>query len=248
MNKLSERQKTILEKIIEEFVASAEPVSSQGLFQKHNFDVCPATLRIEMERLSEQGFLEQPFVSSGRIPTDKAYRFWVDELLNEEGNEGSLGGFNQLFDNEITDSLNFFHALTKEVAELTSGLAVSYLPGKELLLKEGWGQVIRQPEFNDTGKLSGFVEMIEQWEQGVLNEVRLPQELEILIGRENPFPQAQNFSHLVGQFFFDGQTQGILAIFGPKRMDYSKNIRVLQSLSKKVKNNGTRNKTTARRK
>ena len=242
MNNLSERQKTILEKIIEEFVASAEPVSSQGLFQKHDFDVCPATLRIEMEKLSEQGFLEQPFVSSGRIPTDKAYRFWVDELL-DEGGIVSQKRFGQSFDNGMTDSLSFFHALTKEVAELTCGLAVSYLPGKELLLKEGWGRVVKLPEFNNTERLSSFVETIEQWEQGVLSQAQLPEELEIWIGRENPFPQAQDFSRLTSQFFFDGQMQGILAIFGPKRMDYSKNIRVLQSLSKKVKNNGTRNKT-----
>ncbi|MBI4359197.1 MAG: hypothetical protein HY577_01230, partial [Candidatus Nealsonbacteria bacterium] len=69
---LTERQKNILERIIEDYVALAQPVSSLELEKKYNFGIKPAMLRIEMEKLSDGGYLSQPFVSSGRVPTDKA--------------------------------------------------------------------------------------------------------------------------------------------------------------------------------
>ena len=78
------RQGQILEKITREYIRLARPVSSQLLEEKYKLGICPATIRIEMQRLTDEGYLYQPHTSAGRVPTDKGYRFFVDNLLKKE--------------------------------------------------------------------------------------------------------------------------------------------------------------------
>ena len=84
MEGLSERQRQILQAIIKEYVATAEPVGSETLEKKYNFGVSPATIRNEMVALTKAGFLEKPHTSAGRAPTHSAFRFYIKELMHEE--------------------------------------------------------------------------------------------------------------------------------------------------------------------
>ena len=81
MTELTSRQKKILSLIIHEHIRSAEPVGSQLLVDRYRLDFSPATIRNEMADLEELGFLVQPHTSSGRIPTQQAYRYYVDEIM-----------------------------------------------------------------------------------------------------------------------------------------------------------------------
>jgi heat-inducible transcriptional repressor len=78
---LSDRQKHILQIIIEDYIATAEPVGSRTIARKYNLGISPATIRNEMSDLELLGFLEQPHTSAGRIPSGKAYRYYVDSLI-----------------------------------------------------------------------------------------------------------------------------------------------------------------------
>ena len=78
---LTERSKHILEAIIEDYILTAEPVGSRTITRRHGVTLSPATVRNVMADLEEMGFLVSPHTSAGRIPTDKAYRFYVDSLL-----------------------------------------------------------------------------------------------------------------------------------------------------------------------
>lgn len=78
---LEPRQEKILLAVIREYIATAEPVGSAILSQKYNFECSPATIRAEMARLEELGYLYQPHTSAGRVPLDRAYRHYVDRLL-----------------------------------------------------------------------------------------------------------------------------------------------------------------------
>lgn len=78
---LSERKLRILQAIISDFVTSAEPVGSRTLSKKYDLGVSPATIRNEMADLEEQGFLTHPHTSAGRIPSEKAYRLYVNEMM-----------------------------------------------------------------------------------------------------------------------------------------------------------------------
>ena len=81
---LSDRQKQILQVVIEEYINTAEPVSSAILVNKYGLDYSSATIRNDMADLEKEGYLEKTHTSSGRIPSAKGYRFYVDELLNDE--------------------------------------------------------------------------------------------------------------------------------------------------------------------
>lgn len=78
---LNERKKKILQIIIEDYISSAEPVSSRTIARKYDLGLSPATIRNEMSDLELLGYLEQPHTSAGRIPSAQAYRFYVDALI-----------------------------------------------------------------------------------------------------------------------------------------------------------------------
>ena len=80
---ITKRQEKILNSVIKEYIRFALPVSSQSLEEKYNFDVSPATLRNEMQVLSDLDYLLQPHTSAGRIPTDKGYRFFVNQIFEK---------------------------------------------------------------------------------------------------------------------------------------------------------------------
>jgi len=80
-SELSERERKILGLIVRNFVIMAKPVSSRQLCKRYNLGISPATVRNVMMELEEKGYITQPHVSAGRIPTDKGYRFYVDMLM-----------------------------------------------------------------------------------------------------------------------------------------------------------------------
>lgn len=79
---LDERKRKILRAIIDDYVSTAEPIGSRSIAKKHELGFSSATIRNEMADLEEMGYLIQPHTSAGRIPSDKGYRFYVDQLMN----------------------------------------------------------------------------------------------------------------------------------------------------------------------
>ncbi|MGB8953914.1 MAG: heat-inducible transcriptional repressor HrcA [Tumebacillaceae bacterium] len=78
---LTDRQKAILQILVDDYIRSAEPVGSRTLSKRSDLTISPATIRNEMADLEELGYLEQPHTSAGRVPSQKGYRFYVDHLL-----------------------------------------------------------------------------------------------------------------------------------------------------------------------
>lgn len=81
---MDERKKKILQAVIDEYVGSAEPVSSSALVEKYNLKYSSATVRNELAELEKSGYLDKTHTSSGRVPSEKGYRFYVDELIKED--------------------------------------------------------------------------------------------------------------------------------------------------------------------
>lgn len=81
---LTERRARILQFVVSEYIESATPVGSETVVRKHGIRVSPATIRNEMLRLEEAGYLIQPHTSAGRIPSDLGYRYYVESLMQEE--------------------------------------------------------------------------------------------------------------------------------------------------------------------
>ena len=77
---ISERQEKLLDLLVTEYISTAEPVSSKILKKKSDLDCCEATIRNDLQDLTERGYIEQPHTSAGRIPTKKAYKHIADKL------------------------------------------------------------------------------------------------------------------------------------------------------------------------
>jgi len=77
---IEDRRLAVLRAIVEDYVATREPVGSKGLVERHNLGVSPATIRNDMALLEDEGYIAQPHTSAGRIPTDQGYRLFVDRL------------------------------------------------------------------------------------------------------------------------------------------------------------------------
>ena len=226
--KITPRQGKLLDVIVKEYIDSATPISSQLLEEKYNFDISPATIRIEMQRLTDKGFLSQPHTSAGRVPTDKGYRFFVDNLKESKFDRG----FSPI-EKEMEDSFKFFRDLTKKIAELTSNLAFSYFPEEDIFFKEGWENIFKEPEFENTDLASKFAEMVENMEKEIeeFENFDFPQ---IFIGKENLLPGAQEFSTIISRIHLPRKKEGVVAILGPKRMDYNKNLALVEYISKSL--------------
>ena len=230
---LTMRQKDILETIVEQYIKTAEPVPSGELERKGDFGIRPAMLRIEMEKLEKAGYLSQPFVSAGRIPTDKAYRLFVNNLLIRKeqriGHKRSTEKIKQ-FTGAKEDRPKATQKLTRIISELTSSLVLSYLPEENLFFKEGWSQIIREPEFENSHVFESFVRMIDSWEKDIIPEMDFSGEIKIFIGKENPSQKSQDFSAIAGNLLLPDKEKGVMAIFGPKRMEYDRNIDIINSI------------------
>ena len=80
---LDDRKKKVLQAIVEEYINTAEPVSSNALTKNYGLNYSSATIRNEMADLEKKGYLDKTHTSSGRIPSEKGYRYYVDELIND---------------------------------------------------------------------------------------------------------------------------------------------------------------------
>src|SRR4030066_791096 len=81
---LSSRQTQILKTIINEYIATAEPVGSEAMDKKYNLGIAPAAIRNEMVALTKAGYLKQPHASAGRVPTPVAMKFYINQLMEEK--------------------------------------------------------------------------------------------------------------------------------------------------------------------
>jgi transcriptional regulator of heat shock response len=229
---MTERQTGILNRIVQEYIKTAQPVSSQSLKDKKGMEVSSATIRNDMQELSDSGYLFQPHTSSGRVPTDKGYRFFVDSLFEKEMKEMRVE-----MENHFKDALRFTHNLTRFMADRSSGLAVGYLSHEKISWKEGWERIFNEPEFQEKDTAVHFAQMLEDLERGI-DELFFEDrpEIKVYIGGENPFSKTKDFGLIMTNCRFPKREKGFLVIAGPKRMAYDKNITLMDSIIKFLSN------------
>jgi heat-inducible transcriptional repressor len=132
---ISERNMAVLRAIIEDFIATNEPVSSKAIVEKHSFGVSSATIRNDMAQLEEEGYIAAPHTSSGRVPTDKGYRVFVDQLLEAEAVAAeikrNLAELNRIFSktlDQLTDLDERLQTSAQLLAKATGEAAVVQYP------------------------------------------------------------------------------------------------------------------------
>ena len=224
---LTLRQEDILDSVVGEYIRLAQPISSKWLEEKFDFDVSPATIRNELQLLSEKGYLSQPHTSAGRVPTDKGYRFFVDGVSKKEKLQASKK-WEDVFEKEVTDVLEFTSYAARALASESSGLAAMYMESTSLFFKEGWEELFQEPEFEEQDSIKSFTRFLNDFERNA-HGMFLEDGIQVFIGKENPFSKVTDFSIMIAECEFPGRGRGMVALLGPKRMAYSKNIHLLSA-------------------
>lgn len=220
------RQQTILEIIVKEYIKTAEPVGSEFLVKKYRLKFSPATIRVEMADLTEEGYLFQPHTSAGRVPTDKGYRFFVDQLK-----ENGLSQSQQNLFKEMIRRVRADHQLIKETAKLissiSSNLGICGFLDLEDFQSSGLTFLLKEPEFVKTNKIREILEIYDSLDreiEKVFNQIE--NGVQIFIGKENLIKDLNNLSLVVSRCRSKNK-KGIVGVLGPKRMDYAKNIALI---------------------
>ena len=122
---MDERKRRILQAIVEDYVATAEPVGSRTIARKYGLGVSAATIRNEMADLEELGYVEQPHASAGRIPSDRGYRYYVDELMEVKPLPASVvQRVRELCEGRTRAMEAVLHQVARLLSEATSSLAI----------------------------------------------------------------------------------------------------------------------------
>lgn len=126
---LTERRAAILRLIIADYVQTAQPVGSEALVQRHGLNLSSATIRNEMVRLEEGGYIQHPHTSSGRVPSDKGYRYFVEALTGDEDlpNEEKLRILHQ-FHQSTSEMAEWLHLAASVLSQSVRNLAVVTAP------------------------------------------------------------------------------------------------------------------------
>lgn len=214
---MTERQQKILAAIVEQYAEVASPVGSSLLAKV--FDVSSATIRAEMAHLEDQGFIKQPHTSAGRIPTDKGYRFYVNNLADQAQSAGGLraekalatrvghGGMPERMIRNAVDTL----------VELTHNLGIATI-GNQLYMS-GLSNLFGQPEFvggAQAQQVARLLDNLEPW----LREAAPNEPLSVYIGQENPVGRSAGATLIISRFRSPFSDQSYIGVLGPTRQQY----------------------------
>ncbi|MEK9157928.1 MAG: hypothetical protein AAB638_01955 [Patescibacteria group bacterium] len=244
---ITKRQDSLLNFIIKEYVKSAKPVPSSLISKKAKTKVSSATIRGDMNDLEEKGFLNQLHTSGGRVPTDKAYRYFVNQLLKRTEKLKPSDKDKKKIIQALVKSYHNPRATNKAIAnalsECTGSLVIAGIAQEAEFFKQGLVSLFRMPEFkefNNALKMASFFEgfdlLFQLIEREFFHTLGGPSALpiQILIGSENPFKEIKGETIMCTKYILPGDVIGSLTLIGPTRMDYEKNIALIQYMKNQL--------------
>src|SRR3989338_8372882 len=227
---MNERQSRLLAAIIDQFIDTATPVGSKRLLEAAHFAVSSATIRAEMMTLEDEGFLVQPHVSAGRIPTAAGYRMYVKEFMQPTKEEKVvMRKFETLKEQyfQRKDQERVYEAVSL-LAQMIPNVSFATVPHREQVFFMGFSNVLRQPEFEQNATLARFVaEALETKLAKTLESIEIDEKVRYYIGDEHLLPDLQSCSMMVTSYALRG-LRGAICILGPMRMDYAYNTVALE--------------------
>ena len=233
---ISDRQEALLRAIITDYTVSAKPVSSGQLAERKDLDVSPATVRNDMAVLEEAGFLQQPYTSAGRIPTEKAWRWYVQQI--DEGNKVNRKNQERLQTVAHThrdSEQDMLRQLAKTLADVADETIIIAF-GKTDTYYTGLSNLFQQPEFEDVDELQNLSRVVDHLDVVMARLFeRIRGDVQILVGTENPIsPQCgtllvrYDLPRRQAGSVGPEQRSGLIGILGPLRQDYSGHMALLR--------------------
>lgn len=227
---MTDRQIQILAAIIEQHAEIAAPIGSVMLAKL--FNVSSATIRSEMVRLEEMGYIMQPHTSAGRIPTDAGYRFYVNRL-NESYDaakelpapDRSARTIEARVNTQSSRADRAIRSAVDSLVDLTQNLGLATI-GDELYLS-GIGNLFSQPEFSQSDHVQAVARLLDNLEPW-LREVAPNEPLNVYIGAENPIGKASGVSLIISRFRSPYSDCSYIGVLGSTRQSYAKVMRLVR--------------------
>lgn len=219
---MTSRQAKILCAIVEQYAEVAAPVGSVLL--ANLFGVSSATIRAEMAKLEEMGYIEQPHTSAGRVPTDSGYRFYVNQVTEAEASESGILPYvdrsARAIDVRVRGAGEAAQAIKSAVdslVEITQNLAIATI-GDQLYMS-GISNLFSQPEFASGAAVHEVAQLLDNLEPW-LREARPNEPLSVYIGHENPIGKTSGCTLIVSRFRSPFSDSSYIGIVGPTRQSY----------------------------
>ena len=209
----------ILAAIIEQYAEVAVPVGSVTLAKL--FNVSPATIRAEMARLEDAGYIHQPHTSAGRVPTDKGYRIYVNQISGAEMPEldRSAKALEARVNTHIEHAGRAIRGAVDSLVDLTHNLGLATI-GDQLYMS-GMGNLFSQPEFahgQAARQVAMLLDNLEPW----LREASPNKPLNVYIGAENPIGKASGCSLIISRFRSPFSDRSYIGVLGSTRQSYAR--------------------------
>lgn len=220
----NERMFQILDAAVREFIETGEPISSNLLFERYDFGIRPAMIRAELSRLTEQGFLEQPYHSAGRVPSNRGFEFFAEQVLRSRRSQPPHGLAQMLFGGDLE---SFLSALSAEL-----GIAVAAGTEEGEVVKEGLEPLMENLAWGPREEILQVIKDFESLEKRMAAlRAKLADDnfLNVFIGRKSPVTKSDELAVLAGDCSVGGE-RVILFVIGPKRMDYEKAAAIFKGL------------------
>lgn len=214
---MTERQANILAAIVEQYAEVASPVGSSLMAKL--FHVSSATIRAEMAELERLGFIHQPHTSAGRVPTDKGYRYYVNNLTAQADNAAEKRGERALTARVEGGGLpeRTIRNAVDTLVELTHNLGLATI-GDQLYMG-GLANLFGQPEFIGGAQVQQVARLLDNLEPW-LREAAPNEPLSVYIGSENPVGRSAQCSLIISRFRSPYSDHSYIGILGPTRQSY----------------------------
>lgn len=232
MHNLTQRQVEILKSIIEEYIETAEPVGSETIEKKRNISASPATIRNEMVKLSEYGYLKKPHSSAGRLPTAQGLKFYVRELMKEKelSTVEEVALKERVWDYREKQQ-RFLKEITKSLANKTQALAVTTTQEGDIFCA-GYANILNMPEFFDIDVTKTLLEALDEYdlfknifESGTRQE---NEDIHVLIEDELGSRLNGPYGFIFTDFVTPMHISGKIGVLGPARLRYTSIIPVVR--------------------
>lgn len=235
---LTDRQKKLLNHIVEDYIETAVPVGSSYLVKKFNLGVSDATVRNDCQILEKEGFIVSPHTSAGRIPTEVGYSTYLENkgIDDHEVTKSLLSNDQKTLEKVYKQALSHVEnpadpLITKSVAKALAELSQSAVLvgfGKRDVYYTGLSYLFAQPEFNDINLVYTIGEVVDHLDD-VFPDVfdEFDETVSIKIGSNNKF--SSDCSFIGTKFDFNGEA-GLIGLLGPMRMPYTQNVNRLKDV------------------
>lgn len=221
---MRDRQETILKLIIEEHICTAEPVGSKYLMA--DLGISSATIRNEMAELERQGYIRAPHTSAGRIPTEKAYLYYLQNFVEPKHETKTESKLRQAYQAQENEELAI-KTLAKTLVSLSGETAIiAFNPYWSYYT--GVSNLFAKPDFADLELMQSLSEIVDRFDEVVTAMFEQAEtEPQVLIGSQNPF--GQNMSTIFVKCPFSKNNVGLIGLVGPMRMNYKRNLSLIEA-------------------